>query len=196
MRSRHAQVFLACIVAGASLGAAGCGSGAGPPGVASLGGSAGTTSSTAPPNDSAPSLSPGGDNGVAVMIAGGRNALEFSRCMRAHGVSSVPDPNAQGAIQVTVDPSSATFRSARRACQPLIGGGTKRPQLSLEERRQALAFSACIRTHGVPDFPDPNFSGGGVRISIQGKPGSEAAMQAAQDACKAKLPAGFGAKLP
>ncbi|HWF22448.1 MAG TPA: hypothetical protein VG226_09905 [Acidimicrobiales bacterium] len=54
----------------------------------------------------------------------------------------------------------------------------------------ALAFSQCMRAHGVTDFPDP---GSGGRISIQGGPGSDLdpnnpTMQAAQQACQALQP--------
>jgi hypothetical protein len=48
----------------------------------------------------------------------------------------------------------------------------------------------------VPNFPDPQFNGGAVRIS--GGPASginpdSPAFKAAQQACKSKLPGGFGA---
>jgi len=55
-----------------------------------------------------------------------------------------------------------------------------------------LAFSACMRSHGVPSFPDPTSNGG---ISIQVQPGSgidpnSPAFQSAQRACQSLLPAG------
>ena len=56
----------------------------------------------------------------------------------------------------------------------------------------ALAFSACMRSHGVPSFPDPTSNGG---ISIQVQPGSgidpnSPAYQAAFHSCQSLLPAG------
>jgi hypothetical protein len=53
-----------------------------------------------------------------------------------------------------------------------------------------LAFSQCMRAHGVTDFPDPDSSG---RIAIQGGPGSDLAphnptFQAAQKACQSLQP--------
>jgi len=54
-----------------------------------------------------------------------------------------------------------------------------------------LAFSACMRSHGVPDFPDPTSNGGN---SIQVQPGSvdpnTPAYQAAFRSCRSLLPAG------
>jgi RimJ/RimL family protein N-acetyltransferase len=49
----------------------------------------------------------------------------------------------------------------------------------------ALAYSRCMRSHGVPDFPDPNSQG---NLVIQGSPGSDLApgapaFQAALKAC-------------
>jgi hypothetical protein len=50
-----------------------------------------------------------------------------------------------------------------------------------------------MRSHGVPNFPDPNTSGGGVHISIKSSSGINPAspsFQAAQKACAKLLPAG------
>jgi hypothetical protein len=54
-----------------------------------------------------------------------------------------------------------------------------------------LAYSRCMRAHGIKDFPDPNSSGG---IAIQGHPGDDldpngARFRAADQACKLLLPA-------
>jgi hypothetical protein len=57
-------------------------------------------------------------------------------------------------------------------------------------RGSPLAFSQCMRAHGVKDFPDPDSSG---RIGIQAGPGSDLApdnptFQAAQQTCKSFQP--------
>jgi len=31
-----------------------------------------------------------------------------------------------------------------------------------------LAFSRCMRSHGVPNFPDPNVAGGGYQVQVSG----------------------------
>jgi hypothetical protein len=51
-----------------------------------------------------------------------------------------------------------------------------------------LAFAQCMRAHGV-DMPDPG-SGGNVTIGSAGNPVDQATMEAAQNACKSKLPKG------
>jgi hypothetical protein len=101
----------------------------------------------------------------------------LSRCMRANGVSGFPDPIAgpSGAVGLPLGVESdgslmaegRTFagpavRSAELACKAYLPpAGGPPPQVAAGERRQALAFARCMRTHGVPSFPDPTFSGGG-----------------------------------
>ena len=85
--------------------------------------------------------------------------LEFSRCMRAHGVSNFPDPTANGLqIGPGVDAKSPAFRSAQQACSQFLPNKGVPPATSAKDRAAALAFSRCMRAHGVPGFPDPAFT--------------------------------------
>jgi hypothetical protein len=57
---------------------------------------------------------------------------------------------------------------------------------------QALAYAQCMRSHGVPDFPDPNAQGG---FSIRSGPGSDlnpssSQFQAADKVCQKLMPNG------
>jgi len=122
--------------------------------------------------------------------------LKYVACMRAHGLPNFPDPNSQGAISVGpgsgIDPSSPKFQAAQKACQSVLpNGGPPTPQQLAKMEQKALAFSACMRKHGLPDFPDPQFSsGGGIGIRIRlGGPNSDLnpsspVFQAAQKACR------------
>lgn len=176
-----------------ALVAAGCGSGGKSPSVASLGGTATTTTSSS--SSSGGNLSTGGGpsgrgSGFELKMNGG---LKFSKCMRAHGVHNFPDPGAQGGLTIDsssgIDPNSQVFRAAQQACAKLLpNGGQPTPQQLAKIKRAALAFSACMRAHGLKDFPDPDFSGGGVRISLGGGKGSDLnrndpTFQRAQAAC-------------
>ena len=126
------------------------------------------------------------------------DGAKFAGCMRAHGVKNFPDPGSQGLIQIGpssgIDPSSPTFQAAQSACRKLLpNGGQPSPQQVAKMQHQALAFSACMRSHGLPDFPDPTFTAHGIRMAIRGGPGSDLnpqspAFQAAQKACQSKLP--------
>lgn len=71
------------------------------------------------------------------------------------------------------------------------------------KRDAMLAFAQCVRTHGVPNFPDPGSDGqGGIQIAAQQRAGSGAAMsvngvsvsapafQSAMQSCRKDLPNG------
>ncbi|MFZ0042318.1 MAG: hypothetical protein WAK93_13490 [Solirubrobacteraceae bacterium] len=112
--------------------------------------------------------------------------LQYAKCMRSHGVPNFPDPGAQGGIQLTpgsgVNPQSPAFQSAQQACAKLGPGGPGGGPVSSANRRSALAFSKCMRAHGVPNFPDPIFPKGGG-IMIGGADPSSPAFQKAQATC-------------
>lgn len=72
------------------------------------------------------------------------------------------------------------------------GGASGTGSPSSDKRAIALAYSRCMRSHGVPNFPDPSAGGG---ISIQGGPGSgldprSPAFKSAQSTCIHLLPNG------
>ncbi|MDP9255366.1 MAG: hypothetical protein M3Q31_02245 [Actinomycetota bacterium] len=172
-------VVTAALVAFAVVG---CGGGSGSPGVASI---ATTTSADQPAKQ-------GGDGKASA------KHQTFSACMRAHGVPNFPDANSNGGIAIDansgVDPSSPQFQAAQKACQKLAPNGGKPPSPAEQAKaqQQALKFSACMRSHGVPNFPDPKFSGGMTQISIDAKnggidPGSPI-FQSAQKTCQKLMP--------
>ena len=56
--------------------------------------------------------------------------------------------------------------------------------------RADLAYAQCMQTHGVPGFPDPNPSAGGMSIRISGQLHANSPVVRANDACQHLLPAG------
>jgi hypothetical protein len=89
--------------------------------------------------------------------------------MRKHGVTNFPDPNGQGVITfhsgMGIDPNSPAFRSARTVCDKLLpNGGQPTPAQIAKSQQEMLAFSACMRAHGLKDFPDP--SNGGLQLRV------------------------------
>jgi hypothetical protein len=131
---------------------------------------------------------------MSMRVGNAADGAKYSACMRKHGVTNFPDPNGQGVITIHsgmgIDPGSPAFTSARTACQKLLpNGGQPTAAQIAQQQKQMLAFSACMRAHGVKDFPDP--SNGGIRLS--GGPGSDLnpnnpTFQKAQHACQGKLP--------
>jgi hypothetical protein len=118
------------------------------------------------------------------------SAVKLAECMRTHGVSDFPDPSGGGfAIDaapgssgsVSVDGHSLNidapaFQKAMQECQKYQPAGPPVTGAQLAKVKQsALKMAACMRTHGVPNFPDPKVSTGpggrGITMSI----GSQAA---------------------
>jgi hypothetical protein len=121
--------------------------------------------------------------------------------MRSHAVPDFPDPstrqgpNAFGIdgynfnLPANLNPQSPAYESADKACGHLINAGSGAPhKFPAKARQAALAHAECMRRHGVPNFPDPTFSGGaqGITVSSGGRginPRSPA-FQQAQKICQ------------
>jgi hypothetical protein len=86
-------------------------------------------------------------------------------------------------------------------------GGSNKPTGSARQslaaaRSDAIAYSRCMRSHGVPNFPDLGGHGGGISIqasqtagsgrtlTVNGVPVSAPAFQSAQQSCQKYLPKG------
>ena len=187
------------MLATAVLPVAGCGGSSSSPGVAHL---ASSTSSSADPGGS--SSSPESESSASAQ----QKVVAFAQCMRSHGVPEFPEPS-EGRLLIHssdhnghvtgVNPQSAQFQAATKACAKLAPKGGKPPspaeQTKLQEK--ALQFAQCMRTHGVPSFPDPEFShgDGGVGIRIGGAKNSARRIdlsspqfEAAQKACQSIMP--------
>jgi hypothetical protein len=154
--------------------------------------------------------SPGGSSNAAV--AASSPAVSYSHCVRAHGVPSFPDPGSGGSLpkgsaqQFGV--SSAQLQAAELACQHVLpAAGDLLTAASLQQCylthlcppalvQQALSagrkFAQCMRSHGVPNWPDPTLEAGGgppqfsIRVSRPPSPPVGAAMAA----CERLQPAG------
>jgi hypothetical protein len=80
---------------------------------------------------------PNGGQPRQLSAAQKQQALQFSQCMRAHGLTNFPDPvfRSGGGVQIAIragtglDPSSPAFKSAQQACGQPFGkaGVTGRP---------------------------------------------------------------------
>jgi hypothetical protein len=181
------------LVAALGLLLAACGSGDGAEGIASLqedtaAGDGSTTTAPAAATDPEQAM------------------LDFTQCMRDHGID-MPDPEVNTAgggfsfgITVQGGPGDAggpneaemqKMQEADAACRHFLEGMVQQfeqPDMT-EMQDQMLAFSQCMRDHGV-DYPDPVFSeDGGVTLigpdeGAAGLDPSDPAFQAAQEACQ------------
>ena len=181
------------VFASAALLVAGCG-GSSSPGVAHLSSS---TSGSSGADTSGKSSTP--ESGASTQ----QKMVAYSRCMRTHGVAEFPEPveghllihNSDHNGHVTgIDPESAQFQAAAKACRSLAPPKlAPSPALRAKMQEDALKFSRCMRAHGVPNFPEPNFSGGAVRLRLKagGANGIDPAspqFRAAQKACQSIAP--------
>ena len=170
---------------------AGCGGGSPNGGVASLG-------SHTSASHSSTSGAAGASTGHEASPAS--QAIAYTACMHAHGVPNFPEPQVSEhggstSIKMAVpagvgkDPK---FKAASEACRKLLPGGGPGNQAPLTpaQQEQYLRAAACIRSHGVPNFPDPTFSGGGVHIEHQKLNESSPAFKAAVHDCESLIPGG------
>ena len=120
-----------------------------------------------------------GGSPPAGAVTSAPSAVAYSACMRSHGVPRFPDPDSKG-MPAAADPqqlgvSSVTLQTAEQVCQPLLPtGGSLRdqtqqcllygdcPQTLLQQlltvERQ---YARCLRSHGIPNWPDPTISAKG-----------------------------------
>ncbi len=112
--------------------------------------------------------SPSGSAGRPSAANFGRPFVAFAVCMRAHGLLDYPDPQVSssgGEVHVRIspgglNPNSPGFKAAGDACHGLLpNGGAPGGVNSAQQRAAALKFAVCMRSHGVPDFPDPSHDG-------------------------------------
>jgi hypothetical protein len=173
-------------VAGLALFAAGCGGSSGP-GVAGV---ASTTDSTTT------AASSGGSPSSSGTLA---KQEAYAKCMRSHGITDFPDPtpdssggggfDINGSPGSDLNPNLPRYQAADTACKPLLpSGGVSRPVGAVQEQAW-LKWAACIRSHGIPTFPDPSFAGGGVKLaSGSGVKPNSPQFAAAQKACTRLYP--------
>ena len=103
------------------------------------------------------------------------SAVAYSHCVRSRGVPDYPDPGGGGTLPKVsaqqLGVSNSQFQAAQRACQhllPATGGllnasslrqceltGDCPQALVQQALNEGLSFARCMRSHGVPSWPDP-----------------------------------------
>jgi hypothetical protein len=126
-------------------------------------------------------------------------ALEFSKCMRENGVPDFPDPefNDEGGIMINRSggPDSVDREAeekAMKACEDKMprGGGNFSEEDRAKMQDAFLEYAKCMRENGI-DMPDPDFSegGGAFRMGVggDGMNPDDPAFKKADEACHDKL---------
>ena len=152
---------------------AGCGSSS-PPATASTSGSAPSSSTT----------------GTDKTLTARDKAVKFAECIRAHGVSDFPDPDAKNDFQYGVSVIPAEWKQSTTACKSLQPPGTLSSKRTPKQQSATLRFAQCVRDNGVKDFPDP-VNGEPVintyKIPSSNKPGGMTILNAATKKCGSVL---------
>jgi hypothetical protein len=116
-----------------------------------------------------------GGSGAAVsssptlgMAAKEAKARQFVECARKNGIPNVADPtvNADGDIDINPPPGltkqSPIVQKVMKICGKYLDGVfTHKSEDPSAGYDKALKLAACVRQHGVPNFPDPSPPTGG-----------------------------------
>ncbi len=191
---RHMGVVAGVAMVGAAVLVASCGGPGTPQSVAHLGKNPTTTTTVV-------AASSGAFPNLQQLY---QQSLAYAGCMRTHGEPNYPDPvlvnnshNKGVTMPGNVDQNSHQYRAANSACKHLLpndGGGPTQAQV-----QQGLATlvkaAECMRSHGVPNFPDPIESNGGKAIGFRmnGVDPNTQQFRAAQRACRTLSPLLAGA---
>jgi hypothetical protein len=179
--------LLATALAGTALLAAACGGGSSGSSVASLGTTTTTTvSSAVGPKNAAEAQ---GD------------ILRYVDCMRTHGEPNMPEPNFSGdhvSINLNpssdVNPNSPQFAAASNTCKHLLpnGGVSKGNTITSADQADYLKAAACMRSHGISNFPDPTFQNDSVAFNTRTPiDASSPRYKGALATCEKLIPAGL-----
>jgi hypothetical protein len=141
------------------------------------------------------SAAAGGGGASGSTSASAQQAVTFAQCMRNNGVGNFPDPNASGKLTIdqvangsSLNINAPAFKQALSACKGLEPAGFTGSTRSAQQQAAGLKFAQCIRSNGVPDFPDPLPNGPLVdtnRIPSANQPGGMSALRAAMQTCSA-----------
>jgi hypothetical protein len=136
---------------------------------AACGGSAGSHVAQLASTTARPPSRPGAAaaGGSASSRSPSSQPLAFSYCMRSNGVPSFPDPNPSGVwpkSQVELAAGNPRFQAATQACGRLLpdGGPGVPPSAAVVRQIESdmTRFAGCMRTHGVPRWPEPTLDRG------------------------------------
>lgn len=143
--------------------------------------------------DATTTTNAGVTTGEDTKLTGRERAVKFAECMRQNGVPDFPDPDASGAFpSFGISVTAAVWKAALAACKTLQPPGSLSAHMTPTQFSAALKFAQCMRTHGVPDFPDP-VNGQPLidtyHIPSANRPGGMTILNAAGHKCAALLKA-------
>jgi hypothetical protein len=112
-------------------------------------------------------------------------AAVASLALLAAGCGGASKPPSVANIATT---TSSSVASSKNTSSGAASSGSPRNQTQLQNA--ALAYAQCMRSDGVPSFPDPSAGGGFLFQAGSGVNPSSPAVKAAQAKCQKLLPGG------
>ena len=89
----------------------------------------------------------------------------------------------------STSPNVAHLSSGSDASAAGSSGASSSPESDASPEQAGVAFAKCMRSNGVPTFPDPSAGGGLFRVGAGADP-SSSAFKAAQAKCRRLMPGG------
>jgi hypothetical protein len=117
---------------------------------------------------------------------------DFARCLREHGVNAEAINRPGGGHGIKMSPGNgglAAAEAAERVCaryRPPPQNVNVSPQQKVEQEEVERKFVKCMRSHGLPNFPEPKvitIPGGGQKAYIAGVNMQSPAFQTAAKVC-------------
>ena len=110
---------------------------------------------------SGPSSTGSGGASNAGGSANSPSLVSYARCMRSHGVPNFPGPGSNGQIPggkstlVNLAASNSHFQAAQQTCGHLWPYQAPTQAQDQQQLTGDLKFARCMRSRGLPNFPDP-----------------------------------------
>jgi len=133
--------------------------------------------------------------------------INYANCMRSHGVPKYPDPSssnelANGLPKVSLqqlEVSSSQYQAAQNACAHLLPNNGQQTQAQSQQDLSAMRrYAQCMRSHGVPTWPDPTYGAAGWGFDlthVHDFDPNSTQIENKMDECSRGLPPGIGVPL-
>jgi hypothetical protein len=128
-----------------------------------------------------------------------QDALAYARCLRSHGVPNFPDPQTDGTFPKASIPagSGPKITAANRTCGGLLPARGTGQVVSTKDQQDYIKAAACMRSHGISNFPDPVFADGNVNFPIPSSISTTSTeFTSARAICARLIPAGLPYSTP
>ena len=159
--------------------------------------------------NASPSSTGSGGSPNAGSSASSQIGISYANCMRSNGVPKYPDPSrsnelANGLPKVSeqqLDVSTSQYQAAQNACAHLLPNNGQQTQSQSQRELNAMRnFARCMRSHGVPTWPDPHYFGeadgwGFYLVGVHGFDPNSQEIENKMNECQHVLPPGVGVAL-